>query len=164
MRTTDVLVIGAGPGGYVAAIRAAQRGKKVICVEKEKLGGVCLNVGCIPSKALIHASTVVDRAHDAAEMGIGLGAISVDIQKMVAWKQKVVDRLTGGGVSPVEVCDELIAPVLRRFGERWAAGTGTVIDEHRASAICERLLARMPVRRTRVRGTAVVATPAKEGK
>jgi dihydrolipoamide dehydrogenase len=96
MRTTDVLVIGAGPGGYVAAIRAAQKGKKVVCVEKEKLGGVCLNVGCIPSKALIHASTVVDRAHDAGEMGIGLGAISVDIQKMVAWKQKVVDRLTGG--------------------------------------------------------------------
>ena len=96
MRTTDVLVIGAGPGGYVAAIRAAQRGKKVICVEREKLGGVCLNVGCIPSKALIHASTVVDRAHDAGEMGIGLGAISVDIQKMVAWKQRVVDRLTGG--------------------------------------------------------------------
>jgi dihydrolipoamide dehydrogenase len=96
MRTTDVLVIGAGPGGYVAAIRAAQRGKKVICVEREKLGGVCLNVGCIPSKALIHASSVVDRAHDAGEMGIGLGAISVDVQKMVAWKQKIVERLTGG--------------------------------------------------------------------
>jgi dihydrolipoamide dehydrogenase len=96
MRTTDVLVIGAGPGGYVAAIRAAQRGKKVICVEKEKLGGVCLNVGCIPSKAMIHASSVVDRAHDAGEMGIGLGAVSVDVQKMVAWKQKIVDRLTGG--------------------------------------------------------------------
>ena len=96
MRTTDVVVIGAGPGGYVAAIRAAQRGKKVVCVEREKLGGVCLNVGCIPSKALIHASTVVDRAHDAGDMGISLGPISVDIQKLVAWKQKVVDRLTGG--------------------------------------------------------------------
>jgi len=96
MRTTDVLVIGAGPGGYVAAIRAAQRGKKVVCVEREKLGGVCLNVGCIPSKAMIHASTVVDRAHDAGEMGIGLGAVSVDVQKMVAWKQKIVERLTGG--------------------------------------------------------------------
>ncbi len=96
MRTTDVLVIGAGPGGYVAAIRAAQKGKKVICVEREKLGGVCLNVGCIPSKAMIHASTVADRAHDAAEMGIGIGAVSIDIQKMVAWKQKIVDRLTGG--------------------------------------------------------------------
>jgi dihydrolipoamide dehydrogenase len=96
MKTTDVLVIGAGPGGYVAAIRAAQKGKKVICVEREKLGGVCLNVGCIPSKAMIHASTVVDRAHDAGDMGIGLGAISVDVPKMVAWKQKIVDRLTGG--------------------------------------------------------------------
>jgi dihydrolipoamide dehydrogenase len=96
MRTTDLVVIGAGPGGYVAAIRAAQRGLKVICIEREKLGGVCLNVGCIPSKAMIHASTVVDRAHDAGDMGIGLGAVSVDVQKMVAWKQKIVDRLTGG--------------------------------------------------------------------
>jgi dihydrolipoamide dehydrogenase len=96
MRTTDLLVIGAGPGGYVAAIRAAQRGKKVICVEREKLGGVCLNVGCIPSKAMIHASTVVDRAHDAGDMGISLGAVSVDMTKMVAWKQKIVERLTGG--------------------------------------------------------------------
>src|SRR6185436_13097462 len=96
MRTTDLIVIGAGPGGYVAAIRAAQRGLKVICVEREKLGGVCLNVGCIPSKAMIHASTVVDRAHDAAEMGIGLGVPTVDVAKMVAWKQKIVDRLTGG--------------------------------------------------------------------
>jgi dihydrolipoyl dehydrogenase len=96
MRQTDVVVIGAGPGGYVAAIRAAQKGKKVICVEREKLGGVCLNVGCIPSKAMIHASTVVDRAHDAGQMGIGLGEISVDVKQMVAWKQKIVERLTGG--------------------------------------------------------------------
>ena len=96
MKTADVIVIGAGPGGYVAAIRAAQRGKSVICVEREKLGGVCLNVGCIPSKAMIHASTVADRAHDAGEMGIGLGAVTVDMKQMVAWKQKIVDRLTGG--------------------------------------------------------------------
>jgi excisionase family DNA binding protein len=74
----------------------------------------------------------------------------------------VVDRLTDGGVSPVELCDELLAPVLRRIGDRWAAGTATVADEHRASAICERLLARIPTRRTRIRGTVVVATPAGE--
>jgi dihydrolipoamide dehydrogenase len=96
MKSADVVVIGAGPGGYVAAIRAAQKGKSVICVEREKLGGVCLNVGCIPSKAMIHASTVVDRALDADEMGIGHGDITIDMQKMVAWKQKIVDRLTGG--------------------------------------------------------------------
>ena len=71
----------------------------------------------------------------------------------------VVDRLI---VSPIELCDELLAPVLRRIGDRWAAGTATVADEHRASAICERLLARIPTRRTRMRGTAVVTTPAGE--
>jgi methanogenic corrinoid protein MtbC1 len=66
--------------------------------------------------------------------------------------------LAKGGVSPVELCDDLLAPVLRRIGEEWAAGAATVADEHRASAMCERLLARLPTRRTRVRGTAVVGT------
>jgi methanogenic corrinoid protein MtbC1 len=69
-----------------------------------------------------------------------------------------VERMAKGGVSPVELCDDLFAPVLRRIGEDWAAGGATVADEHRASAICERLLARLPTRRTRVRGTAVVGT------
>jgi dihydrolipoamide dehydrogenase len=96
MKRADVVVIGAGPGGYVAAIRAAQLGKSVICVEKEYLGGVCLNVGCIPSKAVIHASTVVDRMGHAADMGVTVGQVQVDVAKMIAWKQKVVDRLTGG--------------------------------------------------------------------
>jgi dihydrolipoamide dehydrogenase len=96
MKRADVVVIGSGPGGYVAAIRAAQLGKTVICIEREKLGGVCLNVGCIPSKAVIHASTVVDRLGHAAEMGVTTGAVHVDIAKLIAWKQKVVERLTGG--------------------------------------------------------------------
>ena len=97
MKRADVVVIGAGPGGYVAAIRAAQLGKSVICVEKEYLGGVCLNVGCIPSKAVIHASTVVDRLqHHAGDMGITTGPVQVDVVKMIAWKQKIVERLTGG--------------------------------------------------------------------
>jgi excisionase family DNA binding protein len=76
--------------------------------------------------------------------------------------QEVVDRLVHGGVSPVELGDELLAPVLRRIGEEWFAGTVSVAGEHRASAICERLLARLPTRRTRSRGTVVVATPAGE--
>ena len=96
MKKADLVVIGAGPGGYVAAIRAAQLGKSVVCIEREKLGGVCLNVGCIPSKAVIHASTVIDRLGHAAEMGVTVGPVQVDIQKLIAWKQKVVDRLTGG--------------------------------------------------------------------
>lgn len=74
----------------------------------------------------------------------------------------IVDRLAEGGISPAELCDELLAPVLRQIGDRWAAGNATVADEHRASAICERLLARLPTRRTRVRGTVVVTTPAGE--
>jgi MerR family transcriptional regulator, light-induced transcriptional regulator len=75
---------------------------------------------------------------------------------------ELVDRLANGGVSPVELCDELLAPALRLIGEDWASGEATVADEHRATAICERLLARLPTRRTRVRGTVVVATPAGE--
>jgi excisionase family DNA binding protein len=74
----------------------------------------------------------------------------------------IVDRLAESGISSASLCDELLAPVLRRIGERWAAGIVTVADEHRASAICERLLARFPTRRTRVRGTVVVTTPAGE--
>ena len=97
MKKADLIVIGAGPGGYVAAIRAAQLGKKVICVEKELLGGVCLNVGCIPSKALINAGKVVDRSRrHYPGMGIQVGDVSVDMGQLVAWKQKIVDRLTGG--------------------------------------------------------------------
>ena len=97
MKKADVVVIGAGPGGYVAAIRAAQHGKTVICVEREFIGGVCLNVGCIPSKAMINAGkSVLKTQKTFPEMGITVGDVSVDMQKLVAWKQKIVERLTGG--------------------------------------------------------------------
>ena len=97
MKKADVVIIGAGPGGYVAAIRAAQHGKNVICIERENLGGVCLNVGCIPSKAMINAGKAVEKTQKhLPEMGITVEGVSVDMQKLVAWKQKVVDRLTGG--------------------------------------------------------------------
>lgn len=95
-RKVEVLVLGAGPGGYVAAIRAAQLGKKVLCVEKEFLGGTCLNVGCIPSKALIHASSVYDRMTHGADIGILADNLRADLQKMVSWKAAVVKRLTDG--------------------------------------------------------------------
>ncbi len=94
----DVCVIGAGPGGYVAAIRSAQLGLTTVIVEKEYLGGVCLNVGCIPSKAMISAAHFLTRAqHDAGEMGIEIqGNIKVNMKKMKAWKQTVCDRMSGG--------------------------------------------------------------------
>jgi dihydrolipoamide dehydrogenase len=96
MKQADVCVIGAGPGGYVAAIKAAQLGKKVIIVEKEKWGGVCLNVGCIPSKALITAAHFYDQMSRAEEMGFKVGKVSVDFKKLQSWKQGVVNKLTGG--------------------------------------------------------------------
>jgi dihydrolipoamide dehydrogenase len=95
----DVLVIGAGPGGYVAAIRAAQLGLKTACVEaRETLGGTCLNVGCIPSKALLHASELYEEVTGGhlAKFGMSFGTPSVDVPAMIAEKQKAVDELTGG--------------------------------------------------------------------
>ena len=92
---TNVLVIGAGPGGYVAAIRAAQRDLDVTLVEKEAYGGTCLNTGCIPSKALISATDVAHEAGNAEEMGVYADP-AVDMATTQGWKEGVVDRLTGG--------------------------------------------------------------------
>ncbi|TXM77305.1 dihydrolipoyl dehydrogenase [Methylobacterium sp. WL69] len=93
----QVLVIGAGPGGYTAAFRAADLGRSVVLVERwPSLGGVCLNVGCIPSKALLHAAKVIDESHAMAAHGISFTAPQIDIDKLRAWKDGVVKRLTGG--------------------------------------------------------------------
>jgi dihydrolipoamide dehydrogenase len=92
-----LLVLGAGPGGYTAAFRAADLGLAVTLVERgPTLGGVCLNVGCIPSKALLHAAKVIDEAHAMAEHGIVFGAPQIDVPKLRAWKSSVVGKLTGG--------------------------------------------------------------------
>ncbi|TKI55176.1 dihydrolipoyl dehydrogenase [Brevibacillus antibioticus] len=92
----DVLVIGAGPGGYVAAIRAAQMGKTVAVVEKGELGGVCLNVGCIPSKAMIHAAHTYEHTQHTESMGITMENVKVDFAKVQEWKSGIVKQLTGG--------------------------------------------------------------------
>ncbi|MSQ54651.1 MAG: dihydrolipoyl dehydrogenase [Betaproteobacteria bacterium] len=93
----DVVVLGAGPGGYSAAFRAADLGLKTVLVERyPTLGGVCLNVGCIPSKALLHTAAVMDAARDMAEHGISFGEPTVDLAKLRAFKDKVVGKLTGG--------------------------------------------------------------------
>ena len=94
----DVTVIGAGPGGYVAAIRAAQLGLKTAIIEKRKtLGGTCLNVGCIPSKALLDSSEEYHKAkHKLAEHGINVGEVKLDLKKLLERKDKVVKDVTEG--------------------------------------------------------------------
>lgn len=95
--TTELVVLGSGPGGYSAAFRAADLGKKVILVERfESLGGVCLNVGCIPSKALLHIAKVVDETQEMAAQGVSFAEPHFDNNKLVAWKNSVIGKLTGG--------------------------------------------------------------------
>ncbi|MBS0319465.1 MAG: FAD-dependent oxidoreductase, partial [Proteobacteria bacterium] len=119
----DVVVLGSGPGGYSAAFRAADLGLRTVLIERyATLGGVCLNVGCIPSKALLHIAGVVDEARVLAEHGIAFGAPSVDLAKLVAWKNKVVGKLTGG-----------LAGMAKARNVTVVRGTGTFIDPHRIS-------------------------------
>jgi dihydrolipoamide dehydrogenase len=95
-RTCDAIVIGGGPGGYGCAIRLGQLKQKVVCIEKEEVGGVCLNWGCVPSKALIAASHTYEKAKDGAVMGLLADNVRVDVNKMQDWKGGIVKKLTGG--------------------------------------------------------------------
>jgi dihydrolipoamide dehydrogenase len=116
-------VLGSGPGGYSAAFRAADLGLKTVLIERyATLGGVCLNVGCIPSKALLHVAGVVDEARALAEHGVAFGAPSVDLTKLVAWKNKVVGKLTTG-----------LAGMAKMRNVTVVRGYGTFIDAHRIS-------------------------------
>lgn len=96
METFDLAVIGAGPGGYVAAIRAAQSGKKIALIEKGKLGGTCLHVGCIPSKTLLQHSEMIQVIHKANDWGIQTGSMSIDFPKLMDRKNQVIDTLAQG--------------------------------------------------------------------
>ena len=93
----EVVVLGSGPGGYTAAFRAADLGKQVILIEKyETIGGVCLNVGCIPSKALLHTAQIINEAEEMSAHGVSFGKPKIDISKLAAFKNKVIGQLTGG--------------------------------------------------------------------
>ncbi|WP_418281286.1 dihydrolipoyl dehydrogenase [Halorubrum sp. DTA98] len=115
---TEVLVIGAGPGGYVAAIRAAQKGVDTTLVEKDAYGGACLNRGCIPSKALITASGIAHEAGNAEFMGVHADP-AVDFAKMIDWKDGVVDRLTGG-----------VEKLCKANGVNLVEGEASFVDDH----------------------------------
>ena len=111
----DALVIGAGPGGYACAIRAAQLGLKAAVVEKAAVGGVCLNVGCIPSKALINAAKTFEKTKQAEVMGIMVESAHLDFAKTIAWKDGIVKKLTGG-----------VAQLIKGNGAETIQGTATL--------------------------------------
>ena len=120
-RHADLLVLGAGPGGYSAAFRAADLGMRTLLVERyPRLGGVCLNVGCIPSKALLHCAEVITAASELAGRGIEFGAPRIDVARLAAWKEGVVGRLAGG-----------LAALARQRGVQVLAGAGEFEAPHR---------------------------------
>ena len=122
----ELLVIGGGPGGYTAAFRAADLGRSVVLVDRwDRLGGVCLNVGCIPSKALLHAAKVIQDASGFAAHGIGFGAPTVDLEALRSWKDSVVGRLTGG---LEDLARRRKVIVVRGFGQFTGANSLTVQD------------------------------------
>ena len=119
-RSTTLLVIGGGPGGYVAAIRAAQLGIATTLVEGDKLGGTCLNIGCIPSKALIHAALQFDQARHYAQdspLGIHVESPRIEIARTVRWKDGIVARLTGG-----------VGSLLKKSGVEVVSGWARIVD------------------------------------
>src|SRR5580704_9402341 len=94
---TEIVVVGAGPGGYAAAFYAADLGKKVLLVEQDKtLGGVCLNRGCIPSKALLYGTRQIVEARESAHRGITFAPPKIELDKLRAWKNSIIDKLSGG--------------------------------------------------------------------
>lgn len=115
----DLLVIGAGPGGYVAAIRAAQLGKKVGLIEKDEIGGVCLNRGCIPSKALISAAHRFEGTKESGDMGISAEKVTINMEQTQMWKQGIIDKLTTG-----------IKTLLKGNGVQVIKGEGTFTDKN----------------------------------
>jgi dihydrolipoamide dehydrogenase len=117
MATYDLAIIGAGPGGYVAAIRAGQLGMKTVCIEREAIGGVCLNWGCIPSKSLIRNAEVLNLVNDAETYGISTGAIEADYAVAHQRSRKVVDRLTKG-----------IAALFKKHGVEYLTGQAQLLD------------------------------------
>jgi dihydrolipoamide dehydrogenase len=118
--STTLLVIGGGPGGYIAAIRAGQLGINTILVEGDNLGGTCLNIGCIPSKALIHAAEEFEKAHHYAgdsPLGIAVESVRIDVARTVQWKDGIVKRLTGG-----------VGALLRKHGVQVIKGWARIVD------------------------------------
>ena len=119
MSQFDLIVIGAGPGGYVAAIRAAQYGMKVAVVEKNTVGGTCLNRGCIPTKALLHAGEVLDEMREASKLGLSCGEVSYDMEAVYKRRDDVVKKLRGG-----------VEMLFKSYGVTLYRGHGSFVDKN----------------------------------
>ena len=118
---TDVAVLGAGPGGYAAAFHAADKGLKVALIDaRSKPGGVCLHVGCIPSKALLHIAALIDEAKRAEPWGVKFGKPAIDLDVMRDFKRGVVDKMVGG-----------LAQLCKARGVQYIQGTGVFMDSER---------------------------------
>src|SRR5690606_30815312 len=114
----EAIVLGGGPGGYVCAIRLAQLGVKTVCIEEEEYGGVCLNWGCIPSKALIANAHFYEKAHSIGAHGIEVSGVRVDSDKMQDWKNGIVKKLTGG-----------VRGLLKQNGAELLEGRGKLVEK-----------------------------------
>ena len=124
MKSYDAIVIGSGPGGYVCAIRLGQLKQKTLCIEKDQPGGVCLNWGCIPSKALISAAHLYEKAQASASMGIKVQGVELDPNAMQNWKEGIVKRLTGG-----------VRGLVKNAGAELMEGTATITGPNTVSVV-----------------------------
>ena len=161
---TEALVIGAGPGGYVAGIRLGQLKKKAIVVEKDKPGGICLNVGCIPSKALINAAKTYDKIKNhGAEIGLYADNVRVDMGKMQSWKGEVVSKLTGGVRTLLKMngCDYRTG-VARLTSRNTVERARDVIVRAYTTTACDGL-PRYPGRRARTRSRSASCSSSEAG-
>ena len=119
----DAIVIGAGPGGYPCGIRLGQLGKKTLVIEKHKAGGVCLNVGCIPSKSIIQASKTYEKLSHTEKMGISVKGATLDVPKLIAWKDEVVGKLTTG-----------VKGLLKAAGAEFVQGEASFVTRRRSTS------------------------------
>ena len=133
----DLIVIGAGPGGYEAALHAAKLGLKTAVVERREVGGTCLNRGCIPTKALLHASTVYEEAKQGAELGVAAENLSYDLNAMFAYKQQVVEKLRGGIEGLFKAAK---VTLIRGTGTLTAPNTVTVAGENEGAYTAQNIL------------------------
>ncbi|MBA2319559.1 MAG: FAD-dependent oxidoreductase, partial [Deltaproteobacteria bacterium] len=120
MAQWDVVVIGAGPGGYPAAIRAAQLGFETLCIEREKAGGVCLNWGCIPSKALLKTAELVHKIEHAKDFGLEVAGLNIDYPAVIARSRKTAERFEKG-----------VHGLFKKYGVTWQAGDAVVLGAGR---------------------------------